>query len=863
MAIKKYSIFDGAYRSQYLDLALGGRAIEASLSLQPYENQYCRGTIGIPPVGVAAFEILHYGESLSPETNASFGIVFGDTTFAPGRGSDNSLGFELYVGTVAHNDSVVATFSGESNFAYGVVVDFDRRTIALYRGSTLLVGINFPTALAAYASSGELCYILVSLGDGPAGKSRLWVNAGQQQFETPALENLGWFVTEEAPFNIRVAEQDYLSPPTAAEPNTRYRGVIMSAGALSTRTLSFWVWGGNTTGASALRMTLANGDGFYDATIGGDFRNEPAELSALLSNGTVQFLNSYIFDKAEATSDNEIQLTFRDSMAELEKPGQNRFFLPNAEGSVANRAYPTTIGAAFSVPLVPYDLLNRLYAVDSLGTARVGKVRDSGDPLELAASPPDYEVVDGGRAVRLRFDPEGIVTADIGVTSTDLTALNGSPPLDILLGNGNPFDAADWTAGSFGGGPGAASILAGGATFELDGSSGYQWLEYTGPGGDLIAGRGYVIRFTVERLPNATNRATTFTISSNASGFSAIVTVRGQPEPEYGFVTRTWERTYEVYYSPSFNHGIFLIYFPTAVTGAEKVRITGLTITEIPVIDPSQEDSEVDEEITPVPLQGALKQLIEDRWQLPPTFWNEADATAIDLETGYAGIGWHAQEQYVRRQAVEDILTGYTAATYVDEMNRLRIVRLIAPESVADSGVAGEIHFESDMLGELTPAYDDAPGLTTRLGVRKNYRVLEESDIVSDFLEVPLSLRRRLALDYRIVVSSGVQLAAGLSHAEQANAVGTALARAEDGQREIDRICSIYARSRSFYTTKTPYVYGELQLGLVYRVFYPRYGMGSGVKLMLVGDVVNQITRERESLVFWGLAPSELLKEST
>jgi hypothetical protein len=32
---------------------------------------------------------------------------------------------------------------------------------------------------------------------------------------------------------------------------------------------------------------------------------------------------------------------------------------------------------------------------------------------------------------------------------------------------------------------------------------------------------------------------------------------------------------------------------------------------------------------------------------------------------------------------------------------------------------------------------------------------------------------------------------------------------------------------------------------------------------MLVGEIVNQISRERESLVFWGLAPSELLKEQT
>ena len=864
MAVRRYGIFDGAYRSTYLDVALGGRAVEATLSLQPYENEYCRGTVGVPPVGVVAFEALHYGESLSPETMASFGIVFGDTDAAPGRStSDNSLGFELYTGQIIHDNNPVTTFSGESNFAYGVVVDFDRRTIALYRGGSLLVGFNFPTALANYITSGTLCYVLCSMGDGPAGKSRLWINCGQQQFENPQLNGLGWFETLEAPFNIRVSEQDYLTPPTATEPNTRYRGVILSAGALSTRTLTFWPWGGAATGASALRMTLANGDGAYDAAIGGDFRNEPAELSALLQNGTVQFLNSYIFDKAEAISDAEIQLTFRDSMAELEKPGQNKFFLPNAEGNVANRAYPTTIGAAFSVPLVPYDLLNRLYAVDSLGTARVGKVRDKGDPLEIFASPPDYAVVDGGRAVQLRFDPEGAVTADIGVTSTDLTALNGSPPFEILLGNGNPFDAADWTAGSFGSGTGVAAIVSGEATFELDGSNGYQWLEYTGPGGDLVAGRGYVIRFTVARLPGATNRGTTFTLSSNAGGFSPIISVRSLPEPEYNAPARTWERAYEIYYSPSFNHGVFLVYFPTAVVGPEKARITGLTITEIPVIDPSQEDAEVDEEITPVPLHGALKQLIEDRWELPPTFWNEADATAIDLESGYAGIGWHAQEQYVRRQAIEDILTGYTAATYIDETNRLRIVRLIAPEDVADSNVAGEVRFESDMLGDLVPAYDAAPGLTTRLGVRKNYRTLEESELVTDFVEVPLSLRRRLALDYRAVVTSGVQLAPGLSHAEQANAIGTALARIEDGQREIDRIATIYTRSRAFYTTKVPYTAGELELGLVYRVFYPRYGMQSGVKLMLVSEVINQITRERESLVFWGLAPSELLKEQT
>lgn len=869
MAVRRYAIFDGSNKSTHVDVTQGGRAVEASLSLQDVTAEFCRGTVGILPIGVAAVEFLHYGESLSPETLCLVGLTFDENpASAPGYGGDASVGLSMGDGKIYHEGSVIETLSGTgSNVVYSLSVDFDRQKITFYRAAALLTEIDFPAGMVSAAGMGLRCYLSGSIGDGPAGRASLWMNSGQQEFESAQLRGLGWFETLEAPFNIRVGEREYLSPPTAEEPNTRFRGVIAAAGALSTRTLAFWPQGRRTTGSSALRLTLSNGDGYYDATIGGDFRDEPAELSAVFEDGTVVFLGSYVFDNATAVSDTDIQLVFRDSMAEIEKPGQTKFFLPNAEGSVANRAYPTTIGAAFSVSLVPYDLINRLYAVDSLGTARVGKVRDKGDPLEFFGSPPDYSIVDGGRAVQLRFDPEGAVTADFGVTSADLTALNGSPPLDVLGGHGSPFTSTPgiWTPGATSGDPGVATTDGTSALFQLSGSSEYHWLEYTGASNVLEAGKGYVIQFTVTRLPSGPTRATSFALAAAPSVFNSIITVRGAPEPLYNAPPRAYERTYELYYSPSFTHGLFMVFFPTSVTGSDLCTIRNLTVTEIPIIDPSEEDAEVDEEITPISLHGAIKQLVEDRWGLPPSFWSAEDALLIDAESGYAGVGWHAQEQYVRRQALEDILVGYTAASYIDSSNRLRFVRLVAPEDVADSAVAGEIRFSSDMLQDLVPSFDDAPGLTTRLGVRKNYRPLDESEIVTDFTEVPLSVRRRLAQDYRFIVSTGAPLAPGYSHADLAAAVGTALARTADGQAEVDRIGRIYSKSRAFYPTSTPFtvVGDELELGQIYRVFYPRYGMSTGVKLMFVEETLDPISRQRTSAVFWGLAPSELLKEQS
>jgi len=883
--VRKFAILDGspARTTSNADIVLGGRAMTTNLSNTSAYSQAAAANVGVRRSGVFAYEVLFYGVDINL-SQCVLGLGYlslpeGSVEGAPGFfPRDDAIGFEPDSGEVWYKEDPLDTYASfpAGNTPIGLIVDLDRQEIALVRNNEVVITVSRSVVdpngtFWDYFDSGEALVPWVSVSGGPAGERFCWINTGQQQFEQQILRNLGWFESREPSFNISVAAQEYRAPFGGELSNRRFRGDVQSSSALSLRKLNFWMWGGSPS-SSVLRLTLANDHGKYDAVIGGAFRDEIVTLYAL-SNGTIEPRETFVFDGATATDDGEVQITFRDRMIELEKPGQRRFFLPNAEGNVANRAYPTTIGAAFSVPLVAYDVQNRLYAIDSIGAPLIGKVRDKGDPLEIFASPPDYEVINGGQAVALRFDPEGAVTADISVLGTDPTGLNGSPPPDVLAGRGNPFNPADdptfWESGSVSYSGTMDLSFSGEMRFEQVASSGgYGFYRYKGA--QLLAGRNYVIRFRLFRLRgtvvagnSVVTSPGTFGLSSTSSAFNNIITIRAGSEvqqPPFG-QSFPWERVYEVYYSPSFTHDLYATFTPGNLqdVGNPGCVITQMTVIEIPFIDPSLSDREVDEDIVPLSLESATRQLIEDRWELSPSFWRADDFAELDLTTGYGGVGWHAQEQYVRRTALEELLTGYTAAAYMDRTSRLRCTRLVAPEEQSGTDVIREFR-RGDFLKDIVPVFDSAPRLTTRLGVRKNYRVLAESDLVTDFIDVPLSLRRRLGQEYRFIVNSGVQLAPGYSHAEFANAIGTALGRTQDGQREIDRVCGIYSRARAFYPTSLPYeVSSELELGGIYRVFYPRYGLQNGVLLMLVEVVEDPINQVFESVVFWGLAPSELL----
>src|SRR5690606_36608078 len=127
-----------------------------------------------------------------------------------------------------------------------------------------------------------------------------------------------------------------------------------------------------------------------------------------------------------------------------------------------------------------------------------------------------------------------------------------------------------------------------------------------------------------------------------------------------------------------------------------------------------------------------------ERFGAPQSSWSQADLMAIDTATGYAGIGFNVTNPITVRDAIEMSLSSYTACAYVDEENVLRVIRLTDPAGETSVGTITE----SDLLDDLSCKPDLAPGLSTQMRYRRNWTILNESDFVSDFIVVPMSVRQ-------------------------------------------------------------------------------------------------------------------------
>ncbi|MEW5833660.1 MAG: SPRY domain-containing protein [Pseudomonadota bacterium] len=252
-----------------------------------------------------------------------------------------------------------------------------------------------------------------------------------------------------------------------------------------------------------------------------------------------------------------------------------------------------------------------------------------------------------------------------------------------------------------------------------------------------------------------------------------------------------------------------------------------------------------------IKLADYLREILDVRAGALGVAWSVADAQAIDTATGYAGIGVFMRNGETVRQAIDMALASYTACPWMDASGTLRLTRLIDPASVAEVDRAGAIDINA-LGGDLVPVADGAPGLTTQMGLRRNWAGMSDGDLVSASLNFPLAVRQGMLRPYQAVASTAQPLAGAYRHALYAAPVASCFDAQADAQAEIDRVAAIYATQRWFYSAAVELdAVPDMDLGQVWTLTYPKYGLASGKPVMVI-DFEPDYLAGTANVIFWG-----------
>lgn len=291
--------------------------------------------------------------------------------------------------------------------------------------------------------------------------------------------------------------------------------------------------------------------------------------------------------------------------------------------------------------------------------------------------------------------------------------------------------------------------------------------------------------------------------------------------------------------------------------GAEIIAGDGYTLVDgnqqlsfdAPPVGPVIADvSSIGAGMVPATLEQALKDVFR---RISKSAWASSDAAAIDVASGYSGVGYYAAEGGTPREALDALLASYTADWWQDGNGVLRITRLIDPDTVPEADRAFNLDWR-ELKGDLVVRPDLAPNLTRRMAYQPNAVSLASGDMITDLQQLPPAMRQQLAGAFRGQVYAGGPLASRYVRAEAAAPMHSRFDRREDAQAEIDRVVALYAVPRNFYvgrlSARTDITFRPGQIG---RITYPRYGLQAGRQVLVTSVSSNPVTGDH-TVSFWG-----------
>lgn len=835
-------------------------------------HRMIRATIGFAS-GLHYFEATVYGDG-DIAGKVAVGLTTAASSLSKYVGEEaTSIGFKVGDGDVFTNDASVQTIPASTKqIVLGVLLDADANTVQFFVGNSAYDPITI--------TSGQTWYPAISVGsDAAAGDISIYVVFGANAFTFPQPGNPGWF-TESFGFGlIRICGQTgFLTASTDTPANASYSPDLLEFDKFSTRrNCSVWPWANQNSGASFGTMAIKNDRGQYDFLLTADPRD--ATVTARLVPMTGTFADSFVVATAKinaVATDGEaiLRVTLGDMLATLQRPLQTKKFPPYVDEGIANRPYPVLLGAVRNVAPLLVDQANRVFQVGDASINNVGVLRDQGDPLDPNATPPDYTQTQDLQGLIYNVLPVGKSTGDF----SSLGQQNVIPgAVDVLGGDGlfttwsNPSNPPDgWSAvGSAGtitrqGTPTAPQnyvcLLSTSDPWDPAGGKTGKGIEFASI---LEAGKTYNLTFkvfsstgTIPQDPNVNLWYGLRLLSALDNAPTSSITPYNQPirQPMYQGALQ-YTLTYTVPAGATRN--LYAIVSastngsPDTSTGTAAIAFYGLRVEEV-----SQNVTEIP--LQPMSLEAYMTNIIEQRAGLTSSDWVAQDAIDIDTDTGYAGIGYYTFDPVTIEAALRAPLDSYCAVLFTDHVGRIRVRRLVDPDSLDDGDIVASFDATSIQY-PMNCAVDAATGLTTTMIAQMNYYIYTPQDFVSDSTSggIAYALRTRFQQNGQFQQAATIAPASYYNFAQQAPAILSRFDDADDAQTEINRVNSLFSTTPGFYTFtvlfdgRNAQTLAQLIFGDLIFVQYGRYGLDDGKKMIVVdtnivpGDFSIQITAWR------------------
>jgi hypothetical protein len=253
--------------------------------------------------------------------------------------------------------------------------------------------------------------------------------------------------------------------------NTQFRPRVLNADTFSIKRMPpVWPQAQTTVqGAAYGSLDIDNYDGAFDFLISADLRDAtvvfklPAAGSLLTGTtmNSAPLIATAILDAVTCDSEDVITLSFKDTIARLDRPLPCRYNPPFVDSAASNQMVPISLGAFRNVAPLLIDSPNRIYEISDRPISNLSLVSDKGAPLDPTASPPQYTPALSNSGLQLAVLPQGQLTCE-GSSVGQQASLPGIA--DVLAGAG-AFPGTQGSGGWFGGINGyATTVAAGGVT---------------------------------------------------------------------------------------------------------------------------------------------------------------------------------------------------------------------------------------------------------------------------------------------------------------------------------------------------------------------------------------------------------------
>lgn len=848
-------------------------------------NRLARGTVPVVS-GRSFFEVAFYGEGALLD-QAAVGIVRSTHGLAKYVG-EQSTGWGLKVGNGGifnNNAQSVATDPVGKEVYIGVLVDMDAFTCTWFVNGTPIGSVSIANAFwyPAITVSSQIAYDL-----------RCYVNFGQYAFEYPQTgendrpENTipGWFQNTVTPTQLHLCGKNaraFHSTASDSIPLITFEPRIIDPQKFQfARKCSVWTSGSRSDSSSFSNIDLDNRDGRFDTVAGEDRRDQI--VTVLVANTDDTFNNAEVVctgvvDSVRAVGESAIRVTIKDRLTTLERVFQRRRMPPWADDGVANTPVPVTLGAVRNVSPPLEDAVNRRYRLHDAPITNIVSVRDKGAPLDPNSSPPQYFPTGDADGIELQTDAVGLLTVDMSSQGSQVVIPGAA---DILSGAGAfttwPNPAAEppgWLVG------GAVSVLARQGLAQsmpqnyvvsLSATEGFNpangdvgaWLRFDTA--NLLPGKTYRVQFKLVRAYGSPSNGMRYglMVRSDLSILaSGAVSPHMEPlqAPQFGVTGQAYTFVHTVPAGAA-RKLYFIACCAMTSNGVPVGTVGGVVFYDVKVELLGQISAAL-------PLEGIqlgpyLREVFR-RGQEPTTGWSEADAIAIDTATGY-DFGVNIQQPVNVRQAAQMPLDSYGATMFTDKLARYRFRRLRDPSIVPDNEISASFT-ESDIPFGIEVLPDLAVSLTTQMGARKNWRVFQDSDFVTDTLTVPPALRTQFKREYQFIEPFASTMAPTYQFATLAPPIGSLFDDAEFARAEIARMCAPYIAGRIrpgtgqqiltsprfigftfFYDSLAP---PDLMFGDIIKVTYRRHRLDAGQKLA-VFDITVTPGAKRCQVLAWG-----------